>query len=152
MTIQNQRANGKRFVIKDPKCGMDIMTVKMGVAACASQTNDKKGCNTKLQVTELSDFQNYFENGPKQGCDRKLHRFLTGDREGREPGMGVQKAPDFKKPALKSNEFILYFDCAQQQLYMNGKTRGLGVFQQSFKIDSDELEMICIDNCDASDN
>lgn len=151
MNATSGKISGRRYVIKDPKCGMDIMTVRMGKVACASQTRDGLGCNTLLQVTEVSDYKDYFEKGPQNGCDKNLYRFLTGDREGRQNSLPSGK-PGEKIPNLQSNQFELYFDCAQQQLYLRGKQMGMGVFQKSHRIDSDELEMVCMDACDSSDN
>lgn len=150
MGMQSGKLTGKRFVIKDPRCGMDIMTVRMGKQGCESKTRDGLGCNTVLVVTELNNFPEYFINGPKNRCDMKLYRFLTGDREGRETPFKEKRAGEVMDTALKASQIELYFDCSNQQLYLRGKTIGIGVREKSFMIDSSELESFCLDNCDAS--
>jgi hypothetical protein len=153
MRMQVGKLTGKKFVIKDPKCGMDIMNVRMGKQGCESQTRDGLGCNTVFLVTEFSDFPEYFENGPSEGCDMRLYRFLTGNREGRKTPFKEKKTPFVDSGTeLKATEFELYFDCSKGQLYLRGKERGIGTGQKSFKIDSEELESHCLDNCDSSDN
>ena len=151
--MQVGKLTGKKFVIKDPKCGMDIMSVRMGKQACESQTRDGLGCNTVFLVTELNDFPEYFKNGPSEGCDMRLYRFLTGNREGRKTPFKEKRGPFVVSGIeLKATELELYFDCSEEQLYLRGKERLIGTQKKSFKIDSEELESHCIDNCDSSDN
>jgi hypothetical protein len=153
MRMQVGKSTGKKFVIKDPKCGMDIMNVRMGKQGCESQTRDGLGCNTVFLVTEFSSFPEYFENGPSEGCDMRLYRFLTGNREGRKTPFKEKKTPFVDSGTeLKATELELYFDCSKGQLYLRGKERGIGTGQKSFMIDSEGLESHCLDNCDSSDN
>jgi hypothetical protein len=150
MGMQVGKATGKKFLIKDPKCGMDIMTVKMGIEGCESKTRDGLGCNTVFLVTELSNYPEYFENGPSKGCDMRLYRFLTGEREGRETPFKEKGAGKVMDTALNASQIELYFDCSNRQLYLRGKERRIGVGKKSFIIDSKGLELICLDNCDSS--
>ena len=154
MGMKNGRLTGTKLVIKDSRCGMPIMTVRMGKQACESKTRDSLGCNTVFLVTELSNYTEYFENGPKNRCDMRLYRFLMGDREGRVTPFKEKRAGEVMDIELKPTEIELYFDCSNKQLYMRKRSNGIGMSmrggQNSFMIDSDELESFCLDNCDAS--
>ena len=142
----NMNYSSKTFTFYDPKCDMKIMEVKLTKEGCKSPTKDYLGCNSIFEVVEVMDYTEYFEDGPDNGCNRKLHRFLTGDREGRDSTL-----PSSKDPFLDSVELEVYFDCEEQQLYLKGKKKMFGG-DQMFKIECPELEEICVDYCDASDN
>ena len=132
----DMKVRGKQFTIVDPSCGLEIMEVILGGAACESQTEDELGCNSILEVRDMSNNPQFFDNGPEEGCNKKLHRFLVERGENWEPGM--------------DSKLELFYDCEENQLYLRGKKKFFGGRQQ-FEIECPKLEDICYDYCDASD-
>jgi len=132
----DMKVRGKYFTLVDPTCGLEIMEVNLGGASCETPTDDMLGCNSILHVEDISNSARYFDNEPQEGCNRKLHRFLM-DRGEDYDGIGDHKLE-------------LFYDCEENQLYLRGKKKFFGGRQQ-FEIECSELEGICYDYCDASD-
>lgn len=132
----DMKVKRKRFTLIDPKCGLEIMEVFLGVAACEGPTEDMLVCNSVLDVVDVSSNPKFFDNGPEEDCNKRLHKFL------------VERAEDYK-PGMDS-KLELYYDCEESQLYLRGKKKFFGG-RQMFEIECQELEDICYDYCDASD-
>ena len=132
----DMKVRGKYFTLVDPTCGLEIMEVKLGGASCETPTDDMLGCNSILEVEDMSNNSRFFENGPEEGCNKKLHKFLYERGEDWEPGM--------------DSKLELFYDCEERQLYLRGKKKFFGG-RQKFEIECPELEDICYDYCDASD-
>ena len=132
----SMKVKGKYFTLIDPQCGLEIMEVVLGGASCDSPTEDMLGCNSVLEVVDMSNNPRFFDNGPEEGCNRRLHKFLVERGEDFEPGM--------------DSKLELFYDCEESQLYLRGKKKFFGG-RQMFEIECQELEDICYDYCDASD-
>lgn len=133
----DMKVRGKEFTIIDPSCGLEIMEVVFRGAACETQTEDGLGCNSILEVVDMSNNPRFFENGPEEGCNKKLHKFLYERGENWEPGMDTK--------------LELFYDCEKNQLYLRGKQKFFGGMQK-FEIECSELEDMCYDSCDVSDD
>ena len=113
------------FTLIDPMCDIPFMTVKLRAKGCQSES-EQGGCNAAFFIKGTSSDRNYFEGGPKPGCNRKLFNFMA---------------------TAEKNEFELYFDCKKQQLYIRGNNRKLGGGTQLFEIKCDELGAISSKLC-----
>ena len=129
----DMKVRGKEFTIIDPSCGLEIMEVVLRGAACETQTEDGLGCNSILEVVDTSNNPIFFENGPEEGCNKKLHKFL------------------YERGERMDAKLELFYDCEKNQLYLRGKKKFFGGMQK-FEIECSELEDMCYDSCDASDD